>query len=434
MKKIDFLITYEVKGRELEYLTLLMYELNRRGYKVALAPANALWGWGIRYCAEVVIGAGVRLLKTNFGNGAVFRKFLELTPEQVYTNEWKHKVEERDDIRKCVIVNAWGEKFKDTLIYEQKMPQSRVVVYGHPALDFCKRRFVSYYMEKSELAKKYHIDSSQQWNLFISSFTLGAMGESGVKEYDRLHGTMGTHELFLLENKTIEVLVKWFTKIVEEKKDHIIIYRPHPVELIDKRWLELEKIHENFRIIRGESVRQWIKASERVYSWISTSTVEAYYMGKSAYLLRPIRINPLFDMEIFKYPQKAINSYHDFYKSIATSEVDGEHIIFDESISEYYSFDADAYTYERLADLCERIFEEDEYVIPQELRQELYSNNIKYWKSLEPKTRFIMRMRGLPIYRLYYLLSSRAVDYMLLPKREIRLIQKRIDACIKCED
>ena len=28
MKKIDFLITYEVKGRELEYLTLLMYELN----------------------------------------------------------------------------------------------------------------------------------------------------------------------------------------------------------------------------------------------------------------------------------------------------------------------------------------------------------------------------------------------------------------------
>ena len=36
MRKYDFLFLYEVKNRELESLCLLKYELERRGYSVAI--------------------------------------------------------------------------------------------------------------------------------------------------------------------------------------------------------------------------------------------------------------------------------------------------------------------------------------------------------------------------------------------------------------
>lgn len=431
MRRIDFMITYEVKGRELDYLTLLLYELKKRGYNVALESANALFGKMTKYNAEVIITAGMRLSKINSGNGVLFNKALELTPEQVDTNEWKHKVEERDEIRKCVVVNAWGEKFRETLIKEQKMPQSRVVVYGHPAMDFCKKRFDSFFLDRNELAAKYSINPDIEWNLFISSFTLGAMGEQGVQEYDRLHGTAGTYKLYLAEQKTIEELIDWFNKALSDRRDGMIIYRPHPVEKIDKRWIELEKKYDNFRVIRGENVKQWIKVCNRVYSWISTSTVEAYYMGKPTILLRPVEIESAYDVEIFKHPQRAISSCGDFLCSLNLTEKDDKRCVFDDSISEYYRFESDEYTYEKLADLCEEIYKKSEYTIPIGLRKELYRNNIEYWKSMSTFSKLKTCMRGLPLYKWYYALSSKRIDCMLTRRDEIKSILKRIESCVE---
>lgn len=431
MKKVDFVLAYEVKTRELEYLTLLKCELERRGYTVAIDAANALKGWGVHYDTEVAITAGFDLTYANFGNGILFKKTLELTSEQIYSSETiENRAVQADEIEKRAIVNVWGEKFKTYLVEKCGIPSDNVVVYGHPVMDFCKERFEGYYLNREDIALRYNLNKNKKWNLFISSFTLSVLGENGAKEYDESIGTTGISRLYELEMKTRCELETWFRSLLDARKDQYIIYRPHPVEMISDEFEKMEKEYTNFRIIRDYGVRQWIKVCDKLFTWVSTSSVEAHFMRRPIYFLRPYPIDSDVDMEIFNHPERAIDNYTDFMRVVDSMLPLEEFEPFDESINKYYYYDKDVYTYEKLADLCEKMLKDDSYIIPIELRKQLRNNMKKVWKSIGAKNRFKIRMRRFPLYKVYHDLFSPNVDYMNLEKGELDIIESNIKRCI----
>lgn len=419
MKKVDFLLTYEVKAREIEYLELLRYELERRGYTAVLEPANSLWGRGVRYSAEVIINAGFREDRINSGTGVVFNKALELTSEQIFSNYRERQLKPRGRIKDYVVINAWGDAIKKRLIDVEKVPESKVVVFGHPVLDYCKEEFSEYFFSKSELASKFDLDLNCQWNLFISTFTVKYEKKGSV--YDDIKEA---------KRKTYKELVGWFDKLLSSTDNQIIVYRPHPVEEIGEELLELKSKYANFKIIRDLGVRQWIKNCDRLYSWISTSSVEAYYMNRPVYFLRPCQVPAEFEAQIISHPEKAVKTFEDFKNTITEITPIERYNVFDEKIKEYYYFDKETFVYEKLADLCVEMVNNDEYALPKELKDSIYNNSVNNWKELSIRHKFAHLMRGLPIYSFYHDLFSPKVDYMNPRRGELKKIDERISKCI----
>lgn len=430
MKKVDFLFLYELKTRELEYLALLKCELARRGYTTALEAANSLWGENIFFDAEVIVTASFCMSYAFFGNGVLFKKALELTTEQIFNLEWQNKECIADEIQKSVIVNAWGQNYKEYLINHRGINSNNIVLLGHPVLDFCKDRFNDYYNSREAIASEYNLDKEKKWNVFISSFVLNHKNEDWVKQYDLLHGTTDSYRSYINEIQTIGELAEWFRRLLYEKRDQIIIYRPHPAEKVNKVMKDLEKSISNFYIIRDYGVRQWIKICDRLFTWISTSSIEAFYMNKPVYLLRPYFLDKDIDMPIFSHPEKAICDYNGFYEVVNNEGIVDKYNPFDQELYNYYYFSPDEYTYERMANLCEEMYKNDCYTIPEDIRGKMRGNIRKTWESMSAKERFRYRMRRSHFYSLYHRIFSSDVEYMNLRKGELALIENRINKCI----
>lgn len=432
MRRYDFFLTYEVKTREIEYLTLLKCELEKRGYKVGLAAANQITLEDRKYKTRVVFGVGFSLVGSNFGPSIVFDKAIELPAEQIRINEDKESVLERDEIQRSVAVVAWGKNYKNKLINEGKMAANKIFVLGHPAMDFCKERFSGYYLSKGEVSFKYGLPTSKRWMLFISSFTSETVGLSESRKWDEIYGVNHYVPMYENEMATRQIVFEWFEEYVKNHSDCIIIYRPHPVEEISLPLRKLSEKYKNFRIIRDDSVRQWISVSDSIYTWYSTSCAEAFFMKKPFFVVRPVPIEWRLELEIFKRTDCFISNYYQFEKSMMEKKGNMDSPL-DDSIYDYYEFDDKLYTYEKLADLCEEVYKNDEYLIPKACLKQLYHNNIKRLSNLGTKTKIKLFFRNTVLYAIYHDLFSRNVAYMKLRPGELRKLEKRMIKCIETQ-
>ncbi len=431
MKKIDFFLTYELKARELEYLTLLKYELERRGYRVVLDAANKFGGGGTYYDAEVAVCGGLDGYAVNFGNGARFRKAIELTTEEMKDIVWWEKAPEREKIGKEILVNAWGEDFKEKIHRYKGMPLDKIVVLGHPVMDLCKPRFLNYYYSKEELAEKYQLDATKTWNLFVSTFGYEAIGRERSIELDRTRGMDRYLRLYELEVKSKSVIFQWLLSLLEEDESQMIIYRPHPDEKISETLRELERRNNRFRVVRGESVRQWIRSCKRSYTWISSSIAEAFFMKKQMFMLHPYPVDADLDQVMFNRPGCFVSDHDTFRRTFEGKMPDEEVFPFDDEIYHYFRFSEQEYTYELLADLCEEVYRDDKYLIPEEDRRKLRENEKKRWREAGAKVWFIQWMRRRTwLYHLYHDHFSKDVDDMNLRPGEMEEIERRIARCI----
>ena len=440
LKKADFLIAYEVKRRDLEYLTLLKVELERRGYVVVLDAANRLRSYQKPiYEAEVVISGGFSYEFVNFGNSVSFRKAIELMTEQIKNSLENNYIKERDDIGKDLVVNVWGNKQKERLIELEKVPGDKVFALGSIDMDFLKPRFEKFDYSKEYIAKEYNLDPQKKWILFISSMTNVIGDDDETDELGDNHISDKLPDVYkserrktkiICEKKTRKYLRQWFRRVFDEFPDAVIIYRPHPVEMISDKFLEFEKEYEGFKIIRDYSVRQWIKVCEKCYNWYSTSGIQAYFINKPFYILRPVPIDRDIEVECFKNTDKYITTYEMFRETILNDASLSEYSPIDPSIYDYYAFSNQEYTYEKVADMCEEIFKNDQYIVP-EKHIELLKKCIKsQWKKSSFKEKIALFGRRTIFYGLYHKLFSPNVDYMNTSNKELMALEKRIRECI----
>lgn len=392
-KKVDFLIRYEHKVRELESIMLLKIELERRGYTVDFV-GNYDYKCNTIYKPKVMVAPSLyatEQIARDLVEYGILKKVANLLWEQLTGTE-----EENDPngshnvtgISARTVSFCWGEKSRERII-KAGVPSERAILAGHINTDLLRGKFRHGLVSKKELGKKYDLDPNKRWNLFISSFLCCEMDEFQHSNLNNCWGIDGTAYFTELCNKSRKEIFAWFRTALTNYPDDIIIYRPHPDEIGKSQELwDMAKEYSNFRIISEDAIKHWIYASDKVYNWYSTSQLDAYVLEKPIRLIRPYKIHEDLDYYIFINSQQ-LTTEADFLADYENLEVID---IVDQSLLSSYYYLPENYVYQRICDVLEEMYHSNKYDMHYTFAERV-KYTYKHWRM-----RILYPLRGLKTY------------------------------------
>ena len=447
MKQYDFVFVYEVKNRELENICLIRQELERRGYRVGFEETwNRVFYRSRPPRTHVAVGYALYNDNTvDFITSHVSgcQKIVNMQWEQVFTNgntAWARN--EKGEMSASGVYGiarqaahiSWGEDNYKALTELYNVAPSHVRIAGHVALDFLRPELQGYYLSREELLHRYQIPAEKKVCLFISSLSLANFPEESLKT--ALFNNLGydVAEYKAVSEQTQKTLVEWFEKVFSQRKDCVFIYRPHPAENNSKLLEEVATRCPNFRVIGDLSVKQWILAADKVYSWTSTSIAEIRAAGKGCGILRPVKIPYEADMEIYANAQ-FITDYDSFFRSldeplsfpIPTGDFD-----------KFYDIDPERASYLRICDFLEEVYQSDEYLMPLSKEERPYS----YLRAIAANLRSWLMQRYIHTDWLQMILKKcrperdmgafvKEYEYNILMRKKNYSTEKEIDAVLE---
>lgn len=372
----DILMYYEHEVREIESVILLKVELERRGYSVDVVRIGADDYDSVDFIKSKlkerpkVLVVPFMYGDNNYNSLAWFKgklipveKIVNLQWEQVISKAWdENGFHYPSGIAQYANHVCWGEESNRQLISKGIDPV-KAPVCGAVQLDFLRERFRSFYKSKHELAAEFNIDVNKKWILYISSFTLSNESDEKIKNASRMVGDSTNlfgrmaQSMYDSKIKTLEFI----ESLINKDKECIFIYRPHPGENNDEIRKFAEKYPNRFIVISEYSVKQWIVACDFINTWISTSIIEAYFANKMCNIIRPTKVPD--DIEPFIYEDSIkIIDEETFISSnqMKTDYKENDFPIAKEKINSYYSVSSNNYTYEKIADLIEKVMKNEE--------------------------------------------------------------------------
>lgn len=364
MIELDFLFIYEHKVRELENLCLMKYELDKRGYRTKIVyiddAINAMQDRPM-YHAKVVCTMACYDNYTLFWHTKEFVKF-----DKVIDLQWENIVYAKDETRedayknylgigKDVVHVSWGQQNVERLFKAAHLDEKKVKLTGHVGMDFLRSPLNKYYLSKEELFAKYDLPLDKKVILFASPYYGDHLSQDYVKGMcERFGDDWPEYYKFMCDSQ--KIVLSWFEKICKSQ-DVIVIFRPHPGHPSSMAE-ELSDRCSNFRIISGESVKQWIVTCDRVYTGNSSVVVEAFFARKTCQLLFPLATTPGFELKLITDSSK-ITDYEEFLHSVNSE--DQKFPTPKESIEEIYLIDWETPNYIKFADMAEEVLHDDSY-------------------------------------------------------------------------
>ncbi len=419
MQNYDFIFIYEHKVRELENICLMKYELDRRGYKTKIMylydAENAMIPSPV-YHTRVLCTMACYDDHTLYSHA---REFIEF--EKVIDLQWENivytKDEERVDayknyrgIGKDVVHLSWGQQNVNRLLNAAHLDPKKVKLTGHVGMDFLRFPLNRYYTSRRELFEKYGLPEDKKVILFASPYYGDGLSEAYIKDMCMRFGDdWPEYYAFMCESQ--KTVLNWFEKACNDNPDMILVYRLHPGHP-SAMASELEKRCDNFRIISGESVKQWIVACDRIYTGNSSVVVEAYFAQKMCQLLFPIPITPGFELKMIE-DSKKITTYEEFARSL--SATDEEFPTPKEDIEEVYLIDWNKPNYIKFADMAEEVLQDDYY--------KLSKSRIKSYKKAFSRGGVVDAITRIkPLYAFYRsLVDNESIKWKLIAdQRKIR--------------
>lgn len=424
MIQLDFLFVYEHKVRELENLCLMKYELDRRGYRTKIVyiddAKNALADNPV-YHAKVLCTMSCYDNYTLFWHTKHFVKF-----EKVIDLQWENIVYAKDeqredayknywDIGKDVVHVSWGEQNVNRLLHAAHLDERKVKLTGHVGMDFLREPLNRYYLSRQELFEKYNIPMDKKVILFASPYYGDCLTEEYIAGMCRAFGDdWPEYYKFMCDSQ--KIVLEWFEAICRKHPDIIVIFRPHPGHPSRMADQLAEKCN-NFRIISGESVKQWIVTCDKIYTGNSSVVVEAFFAKKMCQLLFPLPTTPGFELKLITDSKKLV-TYDEFYESVFS-----EKEIFptpERSIEEIYLIDWDTPNYIKFADMAEEVLKDNYYRLT---KKHLIA--YKEYGRAESLMRLFISMK--PLYSMYLaLLRNPKLKWSFLERqRKIRAESER---------
>lgn len=370
----NFIIVYEGIVREYDNALLLKSELEKRGYTVLLAYKSETVLFKNRKAVIVVPNCYSTenydfyqyILNSN-GNPIVSLQYEQVLSKRIEkTNVHNPKGKAKDIWFFC-----WGNQCFDRLV-KQGINRNRIKICGALQLDFLLPEFSSFYLSRQQIADKYNLDINKKWMLYISSFSY--VDNSIITNYTakELADHQFVKDFTEVSVKSQKDTLKWFERLIKNEPDIIIIYRKHPIESDNKYIQELcNKYPNQFKDIDSLSVKQWIKVSDIISTWFSTSIAEVYMAKKPLLLIRPYPIKREYDVP-FYYDAKCIDQYEKLI--LAIHNIASYSIPVSEKIlRDYYSIESPAFL--RIADELENIAS----MSSQKKEKTFVYGRIKFW-------------------------------------------------------
>lgn len=404
MKKIDFLIRYEHKVRELESAILIKLELEKRGYSVALEGTYE-YNNGNLYKPRVIVLPSVycdgNLHRVILKYGC-FKKAANMLYEQLIGIEDEESALCKHNLygkAREILSFGWGKQTFDRLV-KNGASREKVKIVGQINTDLLRYPFNRILKTKQDLAAKYALDVSKKWYLFISSFAYCELDELQKKLCMLDGGEENFNYMSDLSNNSRREILRWFEQVLQKYQNVVIIYRPHPDEARKSLILkQLEAKFPNFKVIGAEAIKHWINASDKIYNWYSTGLVDAIVLKKPYRLLRPVTIRRENDYRIY-IDAANISQYESFeedfldlsYLSILNTNV----------FSYYYHFPDNNYVYHTICNNLEELINTNKYDIKYSLF-EYVTFSIKRALHFLLDTKFSnILLRNVPPFKGYY--------------------------------
>jgi surface carbohydrate biosynthesis protein len=278
-----------------------------------------------------------------------------------YKAHMKIKAPADEFAKKRVIHHAWGNFYKDYLL-ENSVPAEHIFVNGHPAYQLYQSPYNQYYRQRDWLADKYGLDNSARWIFVPENYRWAFIGRK-INLFTRLGGDRD--EILRMRDfslDSLKQLLRWCNETARHEQI-VLIFRPRPStssQLI-KDFFEQNVGHAsaNLHFIKGESVREWILASDVVVSSYSTSLIEAAVADKPIYMAEPIPIPESLHCDWYRYVPR-IHSIGEFEEACLKGS-DGEDV---DALKTWAQDEmlANGDPIERLADFVRHLVEEHKQV------------------------------------------------------------------------
>lgn len=341
-KSIDFLIIYERKNRELENAILLQSELERRGFvcKIAQFYDGAAFNIfnhnppGVIVVPHLYDTNEVARVVARFGRPSAI---VNLQYEQVLSEKWeKHGHHNPKGLAIYGHHVCWGWKTVDRL-HNAGVPRDNLHLLGAIQLDLLRSEFTQPENSRKQLAKEFCLPDAKAWNLFLSSFTYADIEEHRLAMNESVAGT-NLSSFVKIHTKSRDEILIWFERILEIDVETIFIYRPHPDELNLEKVLKLQEKFDNFHVISAFAAKVWIEASDKIFSWYSTTIVESHFLDKAYSILRPYELPDYFDSVLLRHGV-FVETYSDFKGIYLSSSKVKSKALDSKFIDMYYSTD-----------------------------------------------------------------------------------------------
>lgn len=378
MIQLDFLFVYEHKVRELENLCLMKYELDRRGYRTKIVyiddAQNAL-------AVKPVYHARVLCTMACYNNHTLQWHAKDfVTFDKVIDLQWENIVYPKDEAREGAFKNytevgkdvariSWGKQNVKRLLEAAHMDKRKVKLTGHVGMDFLREPLSRYYLSRKELFAKYGIPMEKKVILFASPYFGDNLDEAYIRDMCGRFGDNWTDYYgFMCESQ--RVVLGWMETICRKHPEYFVIFRPHPGHP-SVMAQKLEAACDNFRIIAGESVKQWIVTCDKVYTGNSSVVVEAFFARKMCQLLFPLPVTEGFELKLIS-DSKKLTTFEQFAASVSAGEGEEEFPTPKESIEEIYLIDWETPNYVKFADMAEEVLRDDFYTLSRKQRTDFH--------------------------------------------------------------
>lgn len=370
-QNVDFLFRYEHKVRELETISLLRIELERRGYSVAFV-GNYEYNEKIEYQPKVFISPAIYSnahLKGDILRYGKMKKVANLLWEQVFTqdNEVDPNFPQNVVGLGARALNlCWGEQSRNRIVKGGANPESSVVV-GQVNQDLLKGDFKKALKSKELLAETYGLDYSKHWQLFVSSFAFCDMDQLQVDLIIKFYGESYYNYFKTYSDNCRDTILDWFESILPQKTNTLIIYRPHPDEAAkSERLKSMQKKYDNFYVISELAIKHWINACDKTLNWYSTGIIDGIILNKPWRLLRPFPLDKGMDYRIM-YEAEKIQCFEQFAKDF--DDYSCKTIVDECLVQSYYYIQKEGFIYKKVCDLLEELYKTDKYDINYTLKE-----------------------------------------------------------------
>lgn len=368
VEELDFLIIYEHKVRELENMCLIKYELDKRGYKVLIKHVEDLESLE---AVKPIYHTKVLLTMACYRNSTLewhAKDFVSF--DKVIDMQWENIVYPKDEkagvfknytgIGKDVVRVSWGESNRKRLLEAAHMDPGNIKLVGHVGMDFLRDELKGYYRSKEDLFGEYGLPMDKKVLLFASPFYADNLSEKYITEMCSRHGE-DWRDYYDFMMKSERTILEWMERLCQERDDILIIYRPHPGH-IGRHMAEVAKRCENFKVISELSVKQWIIASDIIYTGNSSTIVEAFFAGKMCHLLFPYEVTEGYEHHLISKGRK-ITTYEAFNRTV--EDTDQEFPIGRDIINDIYLIDEEP-SYIKFADMAEEVIKDPSYTLTKE--------------------------------------------------------------------
>ncbi len=333
------IIVYERKNRELETALLLQSKFFNAGFECAVTQFYQghdfnLLGAGpdILIVPHLYNELSVARLIARYGRP---KSIINLQYEQVLSDKWERLGHHNPSGTAMNAVHVcWGKTTFDRL-RDFGVPSENLLTIGAPHLDLMSGVGEEYCTgQKRRLAEKFKLNETQDWILFLSSFTYADISEHRLRMNESVAGS-DLKDFVEIHSKSRNEVLAWLEQALIENPCSVLIYRPHPDELNLEKVYDLENKYNNLRVISFGSAKQWIMAADTILSWYSTTVVESHYLKKHYQILRPFDLPDYFDSVLLK-KARFLTSKDQFLEYLRSSPGAQDLPLRDEDVAGYY--------------------------------------------------------------------------------------------------